>query len=98
MILSSFEHAAAGLARREPDAIVGKHLERRVRQSLPDVRSLGDRHLPLAGEYFRTITKDLMWDNKLFNDTMSVGGARPTSQDQGADPACGRRARSHRAL
>jgi polyhydroxyalkanoate synthase len=20
--------------------------------------------LPLAGEYFRTITKDLMWDNK----------------------------------
>jgi polyhydroxyalkanoate synthase len=30
--------------------------------------------LPLAGEYFRTITKDLMWDNKLFNDTMSVGG------------------------
>jgi polyhydroxyalkanoate synthase subunit PhaC len=30
--------------------------------------------LPLAGEYFRGITKDLMWDNKLFNDTMSVGG------------------------
>jgi polyhydroxyalkanoate synthase subunit PhaC len=30
--------------------------------------------LPLAGEYFRTITKDLMWDNKLFNDTMTVGG------------------------
>lgn len=30
--------------------------------------------LPLAGEYFRTITKDLMWENKLFNDTMSVGG------------------------
>ena len=30
--------------------------------------------LPLAGEYFRAITKDLMWDNKLFNDTMSVGG------------------------
>ncbi len=32
--------------------------------------------LPLAGEYFRTITKDLMWDNKLFNGTMSVGGRR----------------------
>jgi polyhydroxyalkanoate synthase len=32
--------------------------------------------LPLAGEYFRTITKDLMWDNKLFNDTMSVGGRK----------------------
>jgi polyhydroxyalkanoate synthase len=30
--------------------------------------------LPLAGEYFRQITKDLMWDNKLYNDTMSVGG------------------------
>ncbi|WP_024517254.1 alpha/beta fold hydrolase [Bradyrhizobium sp. Tv2a-2] len=30
--------------------------------------------LPLAGEYFRGITKDLMWDNKLFNGTMSVGG------------------------
>jgi polyhydroxyalkanoate synthase subunit PhaC len=30
--------------------------------------------LPLAGEYFRTITKDLMWDNKLYNGTMTVGG------------------------
>ena len=30
--------------------------------------------LPLAGEYFRTITKDLMWDNKLFAGAMSVGG------------------------
>lgn len=30
--------------------------------------------LPLAGEYFRTITKDLMWDNKLFNGAMTVGG------------------------
>jgi polyhydroxyalkanoate synthase len=30
--------------------------------------------LPLAGEYFRTITKDLMWDNRLYNDTMTVGG------------------------
>jgi polyhydroxyalkanoate synthase len=30
--------------------------------------------LPLAGEYFRTITKDLMWDNKLYEGTMSVGG------------------------
>ena len=32
--------------------------------------------LPLAGEYFRGITKDLMWDNKLFNDTMAVGGRK----------------------
>jgi polyhydroxyalkanoate synthase subunit PhaC len=30
--------------------------------------------LPLAGEYFRDITKELMWDNKLFNGTMRVGG------------------------
>ena len=30
--------------------------------------------LPLAGKYFRDITKNLMWDNKLFNGTMSVGG------------------------
>ena len=30
--------------------------------------------LPLAGEYFRDITKELMWENELFNDTMSVGG------------------------
>lgn len=37
--------------------------------------------LPLAGEYFRTITKDLMWNNKLFNDTMSVGG-RPARLDK----------------
>jgi polyhydroxyalkanoate synthase len=32
--------------------------------------------LPLAGEYFRTITKDLMWDNRLFNGTMAVGGRK----------------------
>jgi polyhydroxyalkanoate synthase len=32
--------------------------------------------LPLAGKYFRSITKDLMWDNKLYNDTMTVGGRK----------------------
>ena len=32
--------------------------------------------LPLAGEYFRQITKDLMWDNKLFHDTMTVRGRK----------------------
>lgn len=32
--------------------------------------------LPLAGEYFRQTTKDLMWDNKLYENTMSVGGRR----------------------
>src|ERR1700730_87081 len=30
--------------------------------------------LPLSGEYFRCITKDLMWDNRLYEGTMSVGG------------------------
>jgi polyhydroxyalkanoate synthase len=30
--------------------------------------------LPLVGEYFRAITKDLMWDNKLLNGAMSVSG------------------------
>ena len=30
--------------------------------------------LPLSGEYFRCITKDLLWDNKLYEGTMSVGG------------------------
>ena len=34
----------------------------------------GQDTLPLAGEYFRQTTKDLMWDNKLFNGTMTVGG------------------------
>jgi polyhydroxyalkanoate synthase len=37
--------------------------------------------LPLAGEYFRTITKDLMWDNKLYNDTMTVGGRKAAIAD-----------------
>ncbi|TNE40126.1 MAG: alpha/beta fold hydrolase [Alphaproteobacteria bacterium] len=32
--------------------------------------------LPLAGEYFRQTTKDLLWDNKLFNDTLTVGGQK----------------------
>jgi len=32
--------------------------------------------LPLAGEYFRQTTKDLMWDNKLYERTMTVGGRR----------------------
>jgi len=30
--------------------------------------------LPLAGEYFRQITKELMWGNKLYDRTMTVGG------------------------
>jgi hypothetical protein len=58
MILSSFEMLRR---RRAPQAsALWKHLQRRIRQVVPHVRSLGHRHLPLAGEYFRTITKDLM--------------------------------------
>ncbi len=30
--------------------------------------------LPLAGEYFRQTTKELMWANKLYNDELIVGG------------------------
>lgn len=30
--------------------------------------------LPLAGEYFRQTVRDLMWGNKLFDRTMTVGG------------------------
>ena len=30
--------------------------------------------LPLAGEYFRQTTKQLMWDNRLLHGTMEVGG------------------------
>ena len=37
--------------------------------------------LPLAGDYFRAITKDLMWDNKLFNGTMTVGGRKADISD-----------------
>jgi polyhydroxyalkanoate synthase subunit PhaC len=37
--------------------------------------------LPLAGDYFRAITKDLMWDNRLFNGTMSVGGRKADLAD-----------------
>jgi len=30
--------------------------------------------LPLAGEYFRQITKDLMWDNRLYKNELVLGG------------------------
>ena len=52
MILSSFEMLRPALARREPGAIVGKHLERRVCQVLPDVRSLGDRYAAAGRRVF----------------------------------------------
>ena len=37
--------------------------------------------LPLAGEYFRETTKQLVWDNALFEGTMKVGG-RPVALDK----------------
>ena len=75
MILSSFEMLRPASRVGKPGAIVGKHLERRIRRSRTGCSIAGATDiLPLAGEYFRAITKDLMWDNKLFNDTMTVGG------------------------
>jgi len=34
----------------------------------------GNETLPLAGEYFRDTTKELMWANKLYKGTLKVGG------------------------
>lgn len=34
----------------------------------------GDETLPLAGEYYRDTTKELMWGNKLFERTLVVNG------------------------
>jgi len=34
----------------------------------------GNETLPLAGEYMRDTTKELMWGNKLFDGTLKVGG------------------------
>lgn len=36
----------------------------------------GNETLPLAGEYFRQTTKELMWGNKLFTGELQVGGRR----------------------
>ena len=41
----------------------------------------GNDILPLAGEYFRETTKQLMWDNRLFHGTMTVAG-RPVDLTQ----------------
>ena len=43
---------AAGLARREPGAVMGQHLERRIRQIVPHVRSLGDRYAAAGRRVF----------------------------------------------
>lgn len=36
----------------------------------------GNDTLPLAGDYFRQTTKDLLWGNKLYDGTLEVGGRR----------------------
>ncbi len=36
----------------------------------------GNDTLPLAGEYFRQTTKELMWGNKLFSGELAIGGKR----------------------
>ena len=36
----------------------------------------GAETLPLAGEYFRQTTKELLWDNKLCRNELVVGGRR----------------------
>lgn len=36
----------------------------------------GNDTLPLAGEYFRQTVKDLFWDNKIFEDRMTLDGRR----------------------
>ena len=41
--------------------------------------------LPLAGEYFRETTKQLVWDNALIEGTMKVGG-RPVELDKISAP------------
>jgi len=55
-ILSSFEMLRPARARK-PAAVVEKTSGTTNTSGLPHVRSMAT-HLPLAGEYFRTITKD----------------------------------------
>jgi len=73
MILTSFEMLRRPRATGEPDPALGEHLDDEFGEVLTGCSDAGRNDtLPLAGRYFRTITKDLMWDNKLFNDTMTV--------------------------
>ena len=84
LILVILRNAAAGLARRPARCNYGR-TSGTTNSSNPfrmfDRWATNSTSSPLAGEYFRTITKDLMWDNKLLNDTMSVGG-RPARARQ----------------
>jgi polyhydroxyalkanoate synthase subunit PhaC len=42
-------------------------------ESYRRMQRFGDEMLPLAGEYFKQTVRDLLWDNKLHNDTMTIG-------------------------
>lgn len=52
MILTFVRDAAPGIARCQPGATVGEHLERRVCEVLPDVRPLGDRYAAAGWQLF----------------------------------------------
>jgi len=65
---------AAGLAHREPGAAMDNIWNDEYVKSYRMFDRWATDTLPLAGEYFRQITLDLMWENKLYNDAMSVGG------------------------
>ena len=99
MILSSFEMLRPASRAASQVQLVGKHLERRVRQIVPDVRSLGDRHAAAGRRVFPhhhqgpDVGQQALQRHHVGRRT--EGGYL---EDQGSDPACGRRARSHRSL
>lgn len=43
-------------------------------ESYRRMQRFGDETLPLPGEYFKQIVRDLNWENKLYNDTMTING------------------------
>ena len=98
LILQSFDMLRPA-ARGRPDPALGQHLERRVRQVVPDVRPLGDRHAAAGRRVFPRHHQGPDVGQQALQ--RHHDGRRPRGQarrHQGADPACGRRARPHRAL
>ena len=99
MILQSFEMLRPASRAVEPGAAVGKHLERRVRKVVPDVRPLGDRHAAAGRRIFSRHHQGPDVGQQAVQ--RHHDGRRPhggSFEDQGADPACGGRARPHRSL
>ena len=99
MILRLLRHAAAGIEGDGPDPAVGEHLERRIRQILPDVRPLGQRYAAAGGRILPHHHQGSDVGQQAVR-RHHVGRRTPGGyfQDQGADPACGSRARPHRSL